>query len=94
VSRKHLKQYGIPQTRFHTVVIDPMKKILRTEGQSERLGLKRALSICRGHFADYTHGGGLFGKHHGVYWIPQHVKGAAEAGTVVKDYAVKLDTRA
>jgi hypothetical protein len=78
-----------PRFTFHTLNIEPMKKVLRYEGESEKTGLKRALHICRGHFADYTEGKGLFGKYHGRYWIPQTVKGSIEAGEARKDYRVK-----
>lgn len=77
---------------FYTLEIDPMKKVLRDEGQVETLGLKRALHITRGHFAEYGPEfgkGKLFGKFEGRYWIPQHVKGSAEFGEIRKDYSVK-----
>lgn len=89
LSRKHEKRYGQPLARYYTLEIEPMKKILRTEGQSEKTGLKRALHICRGHFAHYTAERPLFGKVVGTVWRPAHVRGSAKEGVVVKDYAVK-----
>lgn len=91
-SSRHRRIYGVPLTKHYTLEIDPMKKILRTEGQSDTLGLKRSLSICRGHFSEYGPEfgkGKLFGKLEGRFWIPQHVKGSAEYGTVEKDYTIK-----
>lgn len=77
-----------PLVSHYTLEITPMREILRVEGQSQSLGLQRALHLCRGHFADYTHGKGLFGKYHGQFWIPQHQRGSAKQGIVNKDYAV------
>lgn len=42
--------------------------------------------ICRGHFADYREGNGLFGKHNGMFWISPHVRGSTRFGAVIKDY--------
>lgn len=47
-----------------------------------------AMHTCRGHFADYRKGKGLFGKLKGLYWINSHVRGSEEHGVVEKDYAV------
>lgn len=78
-----------PLLRYETLIIDPMKAVLQREGKSQAVGLRRALHICRGHFADYTKGAGLFGKHHGVYWIDSHVRGTRAAGRVEKEYDVR-----
>ena len=75
--------------KYHTLEIEPMKRILRTEGQSESTGLKQALHICRGHFKDFSKGAGLFGKYKGLYWWDSQVRGSAEHGEVRKDYDVK-----
>jgi hypothetical protein len=84
--QRHLKK---PLLRYHTLNIEPMKRVLRTEGgATESSGLKRALHICRGHFANYTDKG-LFGKYFGRFWVPAHVRGTIEEGIVAKDYAVK-----
>ncbi len=42
----------------------------------------------RGHFADYRSGSGLFGKIHGVFWMPEHERGNPEIGTVKQSYRV------
>jgi hypothetical protein len=83
------KQYKVKKITYKTLVIDPMKEVLRTEGQSESLGLGRALHICRGHFSHYSEEKPLFGKYSGSFWIPDHVRGKKEHGEVVKDYSVK-----
>jgi hypothetical protein len=56
--------------KYHTIEIEPMKKVLRHEGRIETEGLKRALHICRGHFAHYPETEpGLFGKGiQGDFW--------------------------
>lgn len=73
---------------YHVLNIEPMKQILKTEGQSEKIGLQRALHICRGHFAHYTDKG-LFGKYYGTFWKPQHIRGSQHAGIVDKDYRIQ-----
>jgi len=74
---------------FHTLEITPMKEVLKTEGQSDTVGVKRALHICRGHFRHYENGRGLFGKYKGTFWIAQHVKGNIEH-IALKDYNIKV----
>lgn len=81
-----------PILKFHTLNIDPMKKIIRREGQSDQVGLAKALHICRGHFATYTPEHPLFGKYVGTYWRPDHVRGSIQAGAVVSDYNVNPAT--
>jgi hypothetical protein len=74
--------------RYHTLHIEPMKKVLRSEGGSEETGIKHALHICRGHFKDFTKGKGLFGKFKDIYWWDSQVRGSADQGVVLKDYSV------
>jgi hypothetical protein len=74
--------------RFHTLQIEPMKKILHDEGRIHETGIKHALHICRGHFKDFSKGKGLFGKYQGMYWWDSQVRGRGEVGAVVKDYNV------
>lgn len=83
------KQHKVPRFRYRTLVIDPMKEVLRTEGGLEANGLKKALHICRGHFATYSNDKPLFGKYNGTFWKPDHVRGNKESGVVRKDYDVK-----
>jgi hypothetical protein len=83
------KKHGRPLVRYHVLDIDPMRKVLKHEGRSDQVGLKKALHICRGHFATYTEDAPLFGRITGTFWKPQHVRGSAKHGAVVKDYNVK-----
>jgi len=90
-SRAHKRKTGRPLLRYHVLVIDHMKEVLEREGHVSKKGLKKALHICRGHFATYGMDGKglLFGKHKGRIWVPMHTRGSAEQGIVVKDYDVK-----
>jgi hypothetical protein len=88
LSKKFQKRHGRPLVRYHVLDIEPMKKVLRSEGESEKTGIKKALHICRGHFKDYRQRG-LFGKIKGLYWWDSHVRGTIEQGIVDKDYRVK-----
>lgn len=74
--------------KYHVLKIEPMKKILRDEGDSETRGIKHALHICRGHFKDFSNGEGLFGKYKGMYWWNSQVRGNTKHGIVNKDYSV------
>lgn len=78
----------VPRIKFYTLDINPMREVLRKEGQSESLGIKKALHICRGHFATYSEDSPLFGKYVGTFWRPDHVRGSKEAGEVHKRYSV------
>jgi len=81
-----------PLTKYYTLEIEPMKEVLRREGRSEEVGLKKALHICRGHFATYTEEKPLFGRPGatGRFWIPSHVRGSKDAGEIRKDYSIQL----
>jgi hypothetical protein len=89
LSRRHAERHGRPLLRYYTLDIEPMRKALRTEGRLDEVGLKRALHLCRGHFKDYREGGGLFGRHKGLYWWDANVRGSASEGVVAKDYRIK-----
>lgn len=83
-----------PPEKFYTLEIGAMTKALSTEGGVHQDGLKRAMHICRGHFSEYSEEKPLFGKYAGRFWVPAHVRGTAEVGKVVKDYAVKAPRQA
>jgi hypothetical protein len=84
-----------PVFTFKTINIHPAKKVMTEEGHVESQGLKRALHICRAHFAHYTQEHPLFGKYTGTFYKPMHVRGSSEKGMVIKDYTVhsKLSDR-
>jgi hypothetical protein len=88
LSRAHQKRHHRPLIQYHTLEITPMKKVLERAGASNGAGLKMALHICRGNFKTFTPERRLFGRHTGTYWWDSHVRGAAEHGISVKDYAI------
>ncbi len=91
LSKKYQKKTGRPLLRYRVLQIDHMKQVLEREGGISQNGLKKALHICRGHFARYGQEGKglLFGKHAATVWVPMHSRGSAQEGVVVKDYKVK-----
>ena len=90
LAKKFEKTNGFRPVAHRTLVIEPLKAILRTEGKSETTGLKQAMHICRGHFADYTEGRGLFGKYHGRFWMPMHVKGSKGIKPAAPEVEIRL----
>jgi len=91
LSRAHERRHGRPLTRYHVLDIQPMRRILDTEGEAQTQGLRHALHICRGHFKTFTDDAPLFGRHVGTYWWPSYARGSADHGVVEKDYRVRLD---
>ncbi len=70
---KHAKR-GHYVSRSHRIIeIQPVKTVLSKHGVTEIGYSRRAASIIRGHFKDYTAGAGLFGKYKGLFWWDQHV---------------------
>lgn len=82
------RERELSELRYYTLKINPMKEVLRSEGNLGSGGLQQALHVCRGHFKDYR-ASGLFGKIKGLFWWDQQTRGASEAGVVVKDYEVR-----
>ena len=82
------RRHGPPALTYKVLDIAPMMRVLDEEGDVQRNGLRRALHICRGHFAHYSPEHPLFGKYAGTFWRPQHVRGDIKRGAVVKDYAL------
>lgn len=87
--RREIQRRGDPIITYKTLEIEPMRKVLATEGGIEKNVIKKALHICRGHFSNYSEEKPLFGKYVGQFWIPAHVRGSEDAGKVFKDYSVK-----
>jgi hypothetical protein len=75
LARRYEERHGFAPTPYKTLVIEPLKAILRTEGKSGEHGAAHAMHICRGHFKDYREGKGLFGKYHQMVWHPSLVRG-------------------
>lgn len=87
LSKKFRKKHGRELIRYHILKIEPMRKILKTAGKSDKLGIPKALHICRGHFKDYRQSG-LFGKIPGIFWWESHIRGQKEEGIILKDYEI------
>ncbi len=88
VAAKRIRNGKPPGVTYKTLEIGPMKQILKTKGKSDEVGLKKALHICRGHFATYTPERPLFGKITGTFWRPMHVRGSKAHGEIKKDYKI------
>ncbi|MHC1697954.1 MAG: hypothetical protein AB9919_07880 [Geobacteraceae bacterium] len=73
----------------HVIVIEPMKKVLDTEGDAQNGGLAKAFHICRGHFKSYEEGKGLFGKFHRTYFWGSHTRGNIDNRKVNAVYTIK-----
>ena len=87
-SRKWLRRKKTDLLKHYSLSISPFRETLRKQGGIEKNGAKKALHICRGHFATYTENAPLFGKHTGVFFRPQHTRGHQSHGEVKKDYQV------
>ena len=90
LSRKHQRQTGRSLTRYYTLDITPMRKVLSGEGLAQENGLPLALHICRGHFKTFTDIAPLFGKLRGTYWWADHIRGDQQDGRIEKDYRVRI----
>jgi hypothetical protein len=77
----------LPLVTYKVLNVIPIQHILKREGKSDEVGLKKAMHICRGHFKDFSEKG-LFGKYHGVFWWESQVRGKLEEGQVRKYYKV------
>jgi hypothetical protein len=75
---------------YKTLVIEPLKQILRSQGGSGQVGLAKAMHICRGHFRDYREGKGLFGKYHQLVWTPAIIRGTKGKEAPPREIEVKL----
>jgi hypothetical protein len=81
LAKKYAARHGgLRPVRYKTLIIEPLKATLRTQGKSGSVGLAKALHICRGHFRDYREGRGLFGKYKQLVWTPMGLRGGKEKG--------------
>lgn len=90
--RRMMKRKKQPIIQYKTLNIEAFKEQVRYESkQSGENEIKRALHICRGHFATYTEDSPLFGKYVGTYWKPMHARGSSALGEVRKNYSIDID---
>ena len=63
-SRAHRRRHHHRLVRYQVLDIEPMRRILDQAGAADPQagGLRRALTICRGHFKTFTPDAPLFGK--------------------------------
>lgn len=87
LSQAHERRTGQPLLRYHVLNVDPFREVARSQGVGTS-GIKKALHICRGHFATYTTDKPLFGRLTGTFWKPQHLRGNIAEGAVAKDYRI------
>jgi hypothetical protein len=92
LAKKYMARHGVDPTPYKTLVIEPLKQILRQEGGHQQGGnsLQKALHICRGHFRDYREGRGLFGKYHQLVWMPSLVRGTRGSKAPPREIEVKV----
>ena len=80
---------GRPSYSYSVLDIAPMRRTLESEGGlGHGSTLAKAMHMCRGHFKDYRDGAGLFGRHRGIYWWEQALRGDPSAGVHETDYRV------
>ena len=86
--REFLRLNGVPcSDDFYTLCVKIGGKEYAYGGDESTPFAKR-MHLCRGHFSNYTEERPLFGKYVGRYWIPDHMRGNPELGTIEKDYLV------
>lgn len=85
------KHHGVAPAVFHTVKIEPMKKLMRSAGGVGHLGIKKAMHIVRGNFATYNEEKPLFGnpKNVGRFFRASHVRGDAQIGEKPAGYELR-----
>jgi len=86
--RREERSGNPPLVTFHTIEIGRVIHQLNDIGGMREVGRERALHKCRGHFADYRNGAGLFGKQNVLVFVPEHIRGNADRGVVISDYRV------
>jgi hypothetical protein len=90
LAKKFRARYGTNPTPYRTLVIEPLKQILRHEGRSDQVGVAKAMHICRGHSRDYREGRGLFGKYKQLKWTPQIVRGSRGRSVPAPEVEVRI----
>jgi hypothetical protein len=89
------RKHPLPLVRYRTVIVDPGrtgKPSLPGPGSDRAMPFHRV----RGHFVTYADEDGkrLFGKYHGTFIRPPHVRGSKEEGESIHDYKVKAPRQA
>jgi hypothetical protein len=90
LAKKWHEKTGQWPAKYQTLIIEPLKQILRREGKSDQVGVAKAMHICRGHFRDYREGRGLFGKYKQLVWTPMTVRGTRGKSAPPREVEVRL----
>jgi hypothetical protein len=90
LAKKYHAKTGHWPTRYKTLIIEPLKQILKHEGHSDRVGAAKAMHICRGHFRDYREGRGLFGKYKQLVWTPSVIRGTKGKHAAPREVEVRI----
>jgi hypothetical protein len=90
LARSYRRRTGKPLTRYHVLKIEPMRKVLESQGSASTKGLGHAVHMCRGHFKRYKEDAPLFGRYTGQWWWASQRRGNPALGEVKKDYEVQL----
>ena len=85
--QRRMKRDGAPDVRYEWLRIKQLQRQAEADGKASAGGhAKKRLHQVRAHWATYSPDAPLFGKYDGTYFRPQHVRGLAEVGKVVKGY--------
>ena len=90
LAKRYRERHGVTPANYKTLIIEPLKQVLRHEGGSDKHGLAKAMHICRGHFKDYREGRGLFGKYRQLVWHPALVRGTKGKAAPPREIEVKV----
>jgi hypothetical protein len=83
---RQMRRHGGQPLVYKTLDIPGFSEGENSEGVS-RGGTSRRFHVCRGHFAHHENLFGRLGPR--TVWVPAHVRGDRDTGTVLKDYKVK-----
>jgi hypothetical protein len=91
-NRKRVARNLPPFNKFHTLQIEPMRRILQQAADEYRgkkqTGIEMALHRYRGHFKTYVESKPLMGHAVGTWFWASGVRGQKKRGTVEKLYEV------
>jgi hypothetical protein len=92
LQRARIRRKKIPFVAYKTLRVVAPGESRTHDGAGESLPYQGVMPIhlVRGHFAHYSEERPLFGRYSGTFWIPAHVRGNREVGTVLKDYRVEV----
>jgi len=87
--RRANRRKGMPEYTYKVLSVPSIRKVVGKYREATRHGVR--LHIVRGHWADHRqHGICNNPNARGIYWVPPHVRGDRELGTVEKDYALAV----